>query len=185
MPKFLPIISTSRNVCFIEGAIIKLDQGFLEIENVDPDIHTINGKKIIAVTKSVSTDDFLICFEKGSLGNNIPSKKTTMTHNHEVFHNKKMRKAIDCMNFSRNINKVKYSGEILYNILMEEHQNIEVNNMICETLNPKNPIAELYTILRYSSPEKQKTLAREYNEYIIKNNKFNKNQINNFHSLMI
>ena len=165
------------NICFILGTLIKLDQGFISIEKINPDIHTINGKKIIAITQTISTYDFLICFEKHSLGNNIPSQKTIMTHGHEVFFKGKMRKAIECMEFSENIYKVKYRGEVLYNVLMEKHETMNVHNIICETLHPENPIAKLYYLLKTSLPEQQKRFVKEYNEHIIKNNKFSSKQL--------
>jgi hypothetical protein len=45
-----------------------------------------------------------------------------------------------------------------------------------KTLNPENPIAKLYNLLKHYSPEEQKLLAKEYNEFTIKNNKFNAKQ---------
>ena len=48
-----------------------------------------------------------------------------------------MIKAIKLVN-NNNIYKIKYNGDILYNILMKNHSNISVNNMICETLKPNN-----------------------------------------------
>ena len=32
----------------------------------------------------------------------------------------------------------------MYNILMDEHEKIIVNNLICETLNPDHPFAKKY-----------------------------------------
>ena len=55
-----------------------------------------------------------------------------------------MIEAYKFLNSFKNVHKVKYDGEILYNILMETHENIIVNNMIVETLHPKNIIAKLY-----------------------------------------
>ena len=39
---------------------------------------------------------------------------------------------------------MEYTGEVLYNVLMEKHDTMKVNNLICETLNPKTSIAQLY-----------------------------------------
>ena len=38
----------------------------------------------------------------------------------------------------------KYNGEILYNVLLETHEKMIVNNLIVETLDPSNVIAKLY-----------------------------------------
>ena len=48
------------------------------------------------------------------------------------------------MNISSDVKKYKYNGEILYNVLMEEHETMNVNNLICETLHKDNIIAKLY-----------------------------------------
>lgn len=165
------------NICFLAGTLITTDQGIIAIEKINPDIHTINNKKIVGITKTISTYDFLVCFEKNALGNNIPSQKTYMTHIHQVFCHGKMRKAIECMEFSENVYKVKYRGEVLYNVLMEKYETMEVNNLECETLNPENPIAKLYNLLKKCSPEQQKRIAKEYNEFTIKNNNFSSKQL--------
>ena len=165
------------NICFPTGTLITTDQGIITIEKINQDIHTIHGKKIVGITQTITSYDFLICFEKHALGNNMPSQKTCMTHGHEVFYNGKMRKAIDFMEISENVYKTKYRGEILYNVLMEKHETMKVNNLICETLNPINPIAKLYNLLKDYSPEQQKQIAKYYNEYTIKNNKFSSKQL--------
>jgi hypothetical protein len=174
------IISTVllvSNICFVAGTLITTDQGIIAIEKINPDIHTIDGKKITGITQTISSYDFIVCFEKHALANNVPSRKTLMTHGHEVFYNGKMIKAIDFINKNENVYKVKYRGEILYNVLMEKHDKMEVHNMICETLNPENPIAKLYIMMKNSTPEEQKRMAKEYNEYTIKNNKFTEKQL--------
>jgi len=45
----------------------------------------------------------------------------------------------------RDFFKRKYKGEYVYNILQEEHSDMYVNNMLCETLDPRNSIRNLYT----------------------------------------
>ena len=48
------------------------------------------------------------------------------------------------LDMSCEVKKVKYSGEVLYNVLLSEHAIMNVNNLICETLHPNNAIAKLY-----------------------------------------
>jgi ornithine carbamoyltransferase len=48
------------------------------------------------------------------------------------------------LDYSDKVKKVKYSGEILYNVLLAEYGTINVNNLMCETLHPDNIIAKLY-----------------------------------------
>ena len=45
----------------------------------------------------------------------------------------------------KNVSKLEYNGEILYNVLMEKYDKLKVNNLTFETLDPKNIIAKLYT----------------------------------------
>ena len=168
------------NICFIAGSLVTTDQGIIAIEKINPNIHTINGKKIVEITQSISSYDFLICFEKNALGNNIPSQKTCMTHVHKVFYKGKLRKAIEFVNLSDNVYKTKYKGQVLYNVLMDKHEIIEVNNLNCESLNPINPILKLYKVFKNCSFEQRQKLAREYNECTIANNKFNKKQLKYF-----
>jgi hypothetical protein len=72
------------------------------------------------------------------------------------------------------IYKVKYNGTLLYNILLQDkHDKMIVNNLICETLDPKNGIARMYLDLKnYNDKEKQEFI-KEYNEYIKQNKTFN------------
>lgn len=63
-PTPTPII----NICFPAGTPVTTDQGNISIENVDPNKHTINNKPIVKITKTISTDKYLICFKKNSLG---------------------------------------------------------------------------------------------------------------------
>ena len=38
----------------------------------------------------------------------------------------------------------KYNGEILYNVLMETHNKMRINNVVVETLDPNNIVAKLH-----------------------------------------
>ena len=59
-----------------------------------------------------------------------------------------MIKAKEFTNMFENVYKVKSNGEILYNVLMEKHDKMIVNNLICETLHPENSIAKLYRVMQ-------------------------------------
>ena len=71
-----------------------------------------------------------------------------------------------------NVKKIKYTGQILYNVLMEEHNKMMVNNLICETLDPKNGMAKLYNHLQNLNSKEQGDYIKKYNEYVIKNKIF-------------
>ncbi len=165
------------NICFPAGTLITCNQGNIPIEQLNPKVHTIRNKKIVCITKTRSVNDYLVCFEKHSLGNNIPSQKTVMTKDHMVFFNGKMKTANEFLKNSTGVYKVKYSGEQLYNVLMEEHDKMMVNNLICETLDPENPMAKLHILLQKHTPEQQALLIKEYNDFTIKSNNFSKKQL--------
>jgi len=167
------------NICFPAGTPIKTDQGVIPIDKINTNIHTIRNNKIVTITKTITQDSFLVCIEKDALAKNIPSEQTLITRNHELFYNGKMIKAIDLLNKINNdktVYKVKYSGEFLYNILLEKHDKMIVNNLICETLNPINGIAKMHYYIKqnnFTDKEKQEFINK-YNKYTIKNKTFTK-----------
>ena len=157
------------NICFPAKTPITTDQGKIFIENINPEIHTIRKKKIVTITKTITPDKYLVCFEKDSLGKNTPSQKTIISKNHSLFYKGQMIKAKNFINQFENVKKIKYTGEILYNVLLESYDKMIVNNLICETLHPENSIAKLYKVLQTLTVEEQYDLIRRVNEYAIKN----------------
>ena len=124
--------------CFPAGTPVQTDQGVTAIEQLVPGEHTIRGKSIIAITQTPPVRTHIICFEQGSLGKNIPSHQTLCSKEHKVLYQGEMIKARDLADMCKNVKKVSYNGEGLYNVLLEKHGKMLVNNMICETLHPEN-----------------------------------------------
>jgi hypothetical protein len=172
-PPPIPIVP----ICFPAGTPVTTDQGEINIELIDPDVHTIFNKKIIAITETIMLDNNIVCFEKNSLGYNIPNKKTHISKYHCVKYNDKLIEAYKFIGRLRGVYYEKYNGELLYNILMEKHYIIKVNNLKVETLNPINFVAQLYT--KDYTPEEKTKLILEMNEQ----SKRNANIINNTISL--
>jgi hypothetical protein len=154
------------NTCFPAGTPIVTNQGIIPIEKINPSLHTIRNKQIIGITKTITEEKHLVCFEKDSLSPNIPSKKTMISKNHVIFYKGNVMKAKHFVERFENVYKVKYNGEILYNVLMEEHDKMMINNLICETLHPKNYMAKLYKELQNLTPLQQYELIKESNEFI-------------------
>ena len=83
-----------------------------------------------------------------------------------------MIKASQFIGRIENVYKIKYTGEILYNVLMEDYEKMMVNNIMCETLHPMNGIAQLYKLLIALNPEEQTKMIQELNDMCIKNETF-------------
>jgi hypothetical protein len=167
---FTNIIS---NICFPAGTPIVTNQGIIAINKINPKIHTIRNKKIVAITKTVSPDKYLVRFEKDALGPNLPSEATTMTKNHMLFYQGQMLKADNFLRTHREtVSKVPYNGQVLYNVLLEEHDKMVVNNLICETLHPKNYVAKMYRIMKYLNPKQRTEFIQKINKEIIRRDIF-------------
>jgi hypothetical protein len=150
---------------------VDTDQGRIPIDQIQSGVHTIRGINIVLVTKTVTIDDHLVCFEKDSLGVNCPSERTIISKNHIIFHGDSYKQADDYMNYDT-IHPVKYNGESLYNILLEKMDVMCVNNLICETLNVENPIVKLYTKLAPLNAEEEMAAIDNYNKGVMQVLKF-------------
>ncbi len=133
----------TSSACFPKGTPVQTDQGHVSIDKLVPSLHTISGKEIIAVTKTVSIDKHLICFEKDALYENVPDRQTLVSMSHKFLYNGAMTRAKDLAEILHGVYKVTYSGEILYNVLLEKHDTMMVNNLIAETLHEGNKLAIL------------------------------------------
>jgi hypothetical protein len=145
-------------ICFLAGTPVQTDQGSIDIEKINPSIHTIRGNKIVAITKTITIENSIVCIEKDALGLNIPSQKTYISRNHKLFFNKQMIKAKNLIGQVDGVYNKKYNGEILYNVLLNTHDKMIVNNLIVETLDPENIVAKLYNGT-YNLKEKNNIIA--------------------------
>jgi hypothetical protein len=162
-----PLHAIMYPICFPAGTPVLTDQGSIAIEKINPSTNTIRGKNIVAVTKTVTIEDKIVCIEKDAFAPNIPSQKTFISRNHELLYNKQMIKAKNLIGVVDGVYNKKYNGEILYNILLDKHDKIIVNNLIVETLDPENIVAKLYNG-NFSAEEKNNIIvnlnngAKEY-----------------------
>jgi len=133
----IPVVSP---ICFPAKTPIQTDQGQINIDELDN--QTIQGKSFL-VTKTISTEDYLICFEKHALAFNYPNQRTIMSPEHHVLFKRQFVKAKDLLHLKM-VKKVPYYGEVLYNILFKTYRTVTVNNLVCESLHPKSRVAALY-----------------------------------------
>lgn len=153
-PTVPPIVS---NICFYCETFICTDQENIPINQIDITKHTINKKHILAVTKTIQLDEFLVCFDKDVLAPNIPSRRTIMSCKHKILFMGRMRTAKSFVGkFDRGVRLVKYKGEFLYNIILDDHTNlVNANNLTTETLHTDNMVSKLVkSCLSLSDTEK-------------------------------
>jgi hypothetical protein len=105
------------------------------IERLDPTVHTISGKKIVAVTAGI-TDSTVVLIKRGSLGAEKPSLDTVITLMHQVLFNGRMMMARDLPG----IEIVPWDGKLVYNVELETMDTMVVNNLIVETAYPKTTL---------------------------------------------
>ena len=60
---------------------------------------------------------------------------------------------------------IPYNKETLYNVLLEKHDVMNVNNLICETLLPDNPIAKFYTKQCKLTPQNRDIMVKILQDY--------------------
>ncbi len=102
-------------------------------------MNTINGLKIIKITEQYSNNGAnvdLYEIQPNAFGKNIPNRKTIMTGEHKIMYNGKLKKLniINKLKLGKNILRLNYNGEKLYNILLEQYSNVNANGLIAETL---------------------------------------------------
>jgi uncharacterized delta-60 repeat protein len=167
-------------ICFPAGTPVLTDQGYIPIEKIQPNIHTINNKSIVAITKTITPHNKLVCFEKHSLGINVPSQNTYISMDHGIIYRNKLIKASKFVGHQRGVYYVRYDKRYLYNVLMKRHNIMIVNNMKVETLDPVNIVAKLYAN-NYTIHEKIKLISKinEHSNKLIEKDKIS-NAYNKF-----
>ena len=176
-PIRLPLLS---NICFPSNTPITTDQGIVSIDKINTSFHTIRNKPIVHITKTKTTDKYLICFKKNSLGMNYPNQNTVMSKHHKVVYKGQLIEAYKLVNRVTNVTKIPYKGELLYNVLMEKYSPMVVNNLTCETLHPNNLVAKLYTHIEKIKQEDMEDVLANVNKCIEQyNSNISYNKVNN------
>ena len=84
----------------------------------------------------------------------MPFQRTWISKDHKVYFKEYSLKAKDMVPYFEKVYKVKYTGEVLYNVLVDTHSQMKVNNMICETLDPKHYMAQLVNLTKKEQENK-------------------------------
>jgi hypothetical protein len=152
--RFIPYYGgVTSSVCFPAGTPVDTDQGLMDIDKICVENHTIGGSRIVAVTRTVSEDECLVRFESGSLAVGIPSAPTEMSCMHSVLYKGDMTPSFILANMNK-ATKVPYTrGTFLFNVLLDTHSKMMINNMTAETLHPDNGVAKFTRALLAVSDE--------------------------------
>ena len=154
-------------ICFPSGTPVETDQGEVSIEKLNPDIHSIRGKRIVAITETRPLFSHIVCIEKDALGKRVPCERTEISKEHCVFYKGKMMRAVDLVCECNGVSEIGYNGEPLYNVLLEKHGHMIINNLICETLHPENIMGKICGGKYKKSDERR--LCAELSELIREN----------------
>ena len=164
--------SANSNICFLGSTPVETDQGREEISKLIPGYHTINKKEIKAITETITQDKYLYKIKRNAFERNKPSKDTIITGYHMIECMGLMKPVMFIKN--KKIEKIEYSGEKLYNILMNKHEIIDINRMKVETLHPNNLIARLYNNEKFKNMKKEEknSFMKKFNKRIKEQNIF-------------
>lgn len=156
---------SSVPICFPAGTPILTDQGEIPIHKLDINKHTIKTQPIIAITQTIPLYDYIICIRKNSLGLHLPTRHTFISKDHKVLY---MNKLVPSETLPGAI-KVKYSNQILYNVLLKDYSTMSVNQLTVETLHPDNTLAKIYS--NGYTPEQKRKLIEYSNKFNLQQRK--------------
>jgi hypothetical protein len=137
---FLP----SSNICFTAGSLVETDQGQVKIEEINTTLHTISGEQIIGLVESTGDMPCLAYIKQDLISPGVPDRDTYCSVWHKILFNGEMVEA----QVVPGSQPYSYSKQTLYNILMEKHSTMKVNNMVVETLHPESTAAEIFLLTK-------------------------------------
>lgn len=133
-------ISLAGGICFLGNTLVNTDQGKVKFNELTTK-NTINKHKIKKVISVMNKDNTMVLIKKDSLGNSVPNKDTYISNNHKILIDGNYFEAKNIVN-NINIHKKNMPRKRLYNVVLDHHGKMIVNNMVVETLDPKNKFAQ-------------------------------------------
>ena len=128
----------SGAICFLGDTKVKTDQGPVAFNKLTTN-HFIGGKRIQKILKVRNSDDNMIFIKKYSLGKGIPNKNTYIGRNHGIFLPDGRFARARNLTTNEGIAKHYRNSDLIYNVLLDIHGKMNVNGIICETLNINDP----------------------------------------------
>jgi hypothetical protein len=102
--------------------------------------HSVYGEPIQGVTETYYTYDQLVCVEAHAFRTDYPYRQTVMSKHHKIWLHGSMIEA-QALVGRPGVTWTPYRREKLYNVLLDVEGRMNVQGMICETLDPSNPLA--------------------------------------------
>ena len=121
-------------LCFTGDAIITTDQGDIPLQDLTYN-HTVGKNRIKFICKTYYVERELVHIPKDALGPNYPNQDTYCSLDHKIQYKGKFYKAEELWDRVQALNLVPYSGELLYNVMLEHRNTMIINNMVTESLN--------------------------------------------------
>ena len=143
-PEYIPDVSVISETCFPANTLVTTDQGILAIQKVKPHYHTIQGKSVVALTATYSSDKELVLVRKDAIRKHYPNRDTLMSKKHKIYMKGKLKAAYRLSENYKGVSLVPYRGQLLFNLLLEDYGLMNIQGMLCETLHPMNPMATLF-----------------------------------------
>lgn len=143
-PYFLDDTIVVSETCFPSNTIVQTDQGLMPIQKMIPHHHTIQGKRVVAITSTYSSDKELVYLQKDSIRKHYPNKDTLISRKHKIYMKGKLKAAYRLAENYKGVTLVPYQGQKLYNVLLEDYGIMNIHGLLCETLHPVNPMAKLF-----------------------------------------
>mgnify|MGYP005988264481 CR=1 FL=1 len=132
------------SACFPSGTPINTDQGIVAIDKINIATHTIRGNKIKTITQTYLVGNKMVLFKKNSLHNNVPCMDTIMSRHHQVYYNKEMTEAYKFIKLNKAEHIEFPEDTVIYNVLLDNHEKMVINNMIVETQDPHSTTGYFY-----------------------------------------
>ena len=126
-----------ETICFLGRAEVMTDQGLVAFNKLTTE-HTISNKVIKKVVNVLNAEVVMVFIKKDAFGLNVPNQDMYISRHHGIIINGHLVRARDLVNGST-VQSLLHERSQIYNVLLDTHEVIYVNNMPCESLNPSDP----------------------------------------------
>lgn len=139
---------SSAAICYLGDTMVHTDQGLVKAEDLYRTFkkkqYTISQQPVRRVTRTRNEDTEMVLIQKNCLEEGIPNADTHLTKQHKIIIPTSQR-LVKCKNIAGDPKFEKASiinrkhRDIVYNIVLDRHSTVRINNMVSETLHPGDP----------------------------------------------